>query len=337
MPEKIIGISIFLTLEGSILSKIKQNVKSSQKKSKIDLKIKKIGTIELTPELSKKIDDTIKKHNNKDETVLKETVEIRNSYDRSPITPEFYTGKTNDQQVFLDEELFELEKPLELYYKNDSLYLSNDKTFSFFFKKNTNKKTKKKSIPKTKNKKQKAKTKNKNVKSNKKSKKTNTTKTKKELKKTKSKLSQKKKGIKKLEKKTKGRKLKKKKREKKPKKIKKPKKNKLEKKNKPKKKVKKRIGIRLPNKKQKDKEPKKSKKKEKGFFKTKKKEKNVPDNKKTQDVTSTDTTDFDEEIGEALEIIDNLLGELPEEKIDEFVQSDDFKVYERVVEKYKKK
>ena len=46
---------------------------------------------------------------------------------------------------------------------------------------------------------------------------------------------------------------------------------------------------------------------------------------------------LDEEVSEALRIIDDLLEKLPEDTIDEFVQSDDFAVYEKVVSKYKRK
>ena len=44
---------------------------------------------------------------------------------------------------------------------------------------------------------------------------------------------------------------------------------------------------------------------------------------------------WDEEVSQAITIIDNLLEQLPEETIDKFVQSDDFEIYERVVKKYK--
>jgi len=46
---------------------------------------------------------------------------------------------------------------------------------------------------------------------------------------------------------------------------------------------------------------------------------------------------LDEDLSKAFEIIDELLGKLPDETIDEFVQSDDFEIYEKVVSKYKKK
>jgi len=65
--------------------------------------------------------------------------------------------------------------------------------------------------------------------------------------------------------------------------------------------------------------------------KAEKSEKTIKD-----DVKETDS-DWDEEVRQAFTIIDNLLENLPDEKIDEFVRSDDFAIYERVVSKYKKK
>jgi len=44
---------------------------------------------------------------------------------------------------------------------------------------------------------------------------------------------------------------------------------------------------------------------------------------------------WDKEVRQAFTIIDNLLEDLPEEKINEFVQSDDFAIYEKVVKRYK--
>ena len=64
---------------------------------------------------------------------------------------------------------------------------------------------------------------------------------------------------------------------------------------------------------------------------------------KTQKLAKTNkpemaNIDFlDEEVGKALKIIDNLLEKLPEEVITEFINSKDFKIYERVVNKYNKK
>jgi hypothetical protein len=46
---------------------------------------------------------------------------------------------------------------------------------------------------------------------------------------------------------------------------------------------------------------------------------------------------LDEEVGQALKIIDNLLEKLPEDTIYEFIHSKDFEIYERVVNKYTKK
>ena len=45
----------------------------------------------------------------------------------------------------------------------------------------------------------------------------------------------------------------------------------------------------------------------------------------------------EEDLIKAFEIIDDLLGKLPDETIEEFAQSDDFEIYEKVVGKYKKK
>ena len=58
---------------------------------------------------------------------------------------------------------------------------------------------------------------------------------------------------------------------------------------------------------------------------------------KDENIPTEEETNFDEEVKEALEIIDDLLGKLPEETIDEFVQSEDFAIYEKVVSKYKNK
>ena len=46
---------------------------------------------------------------------------------------------------------------------------------------------------------------------------------------------------------------------------------------------------------------------------------------------------LDEDVRKALTIIDNLLEKLPEETIEEFVNSKDFEIYEKVVNKYKNK
>ena len=45
---------------------------------------------------------------------------------------------------------------------------------------------------------------------------------------------------------------------------------------------------------------------------------------------------FDEDVSAAITLIDELLEQLPDEVIDDFVQSDNFEIYERVVKKYKK-
>jgi len=84
-----------------------------------------------------------------------------------------------------------------------------------------------------------------------------------------------------------------------------------------------------------------SEKKEKlvGLFSKKRKDKTVEtaSTVKNEIVESKKGEDFnwDEEVREALIIIDRLLEKLPDETIDEFVQSKDFEVYERVVSKYK--
>jgi len=46
---------------------------------------------------------------------------------------------------------------------------------------------------------------------------------------------------------------------------------------------------------------------------------------------------LDENIKKVLLMTDNLLGNLPEEVIDEFVKSKDFALYEKVISKYKNK
>ena len=46
---------------------------------------------------------------------------------------------------------------------------------------------------------------------------------------------------------------------------------------------------------------------------------------------------LDEDIKKILLITDNLLGNLPEKIIDEFVKSKDFALYEKVINKYKTK
>ena len=67
-----------------------------------------------------------------------------------------------------------------------------------------------------------------------------------------------------------------------------------------------------------------------------KKEENIKEFKKT-DITQEKTLVNDEELSHALDIIDDLLGELPEEKINEFASSDEFEIYEKVLKKYRKK
>ena len=78
---------------------------------------------------------------------------------------------------------------------------------------------------------------------------------------------------------------------------------------------------------------KKEKPKQTEEIKTETKPEEVPEAIKEE----TNQPSLDEEVGEALRIIDDLLEKLPEDTIDEFVQSDDFAVYEKVVSKYKRK
>ena len=55
-------------------------------------------------------------------------------------------------------------------------------------------------------------------------------------------------------------------------------------------------------------------------------------------LTETDIAAMlDEEIKQFLKIADDLLGKLPDDVIDEFAQSKDFEIYERVINKYKDK
>ena len=89
---------------------------------------------------------------------------------------------------------------------------------------------------------------------------------------------------------------------------------------------------------------KKLKKKEKKLEKKKlkaKKEKVVKektfDSKKEMDDLILKEKILDNDVKKLLPIIDNLLEKLPDEVIDEFAQSDDFELYEKVVTKYKNK
>ncbi len=54
-----------------------------------------------------------------------------------------------------------------------------------------------------------------------------------------------------------------------------------------------------------------------------------------EDNVAKETPILDDEIRKMLSITDELLGKLPEEVIDEFAQSEDFKLYEKVMSKYK--
>ncbi|MBN2603518.1 MAG: hypothetical protein JXA91_05260 [Candidatus Thermoplasmatota archaeon] len=90
-----------------------------------------------------------------------------------------------------------------------------------------------------------------------------------------------------------------------------------------------------------------SKPKKHGFFKPKN-EKIVNSNPKSKEYdidmhhlisndrdTAKETLILDDEIKKLLNITDELLGKLPNEVIDEFAQSEDFKLYEKVMSKYK--
>jgi hypothetical protein len=90
-----------------------------------------------------------------------------------------------------------------------------------------------------------------------------------------------------------------------------------------------------------------SKPKRHGFFKHKK-EKNINSEYKSKDQDnnisklisregdiSKETPVLDNEIRRLLNITDELLGKLPDEVIDEFAKSEDFKLYEKVMSKYK--
>ncbi len=89
-------------------------------------------------------------------------------------------------------------------------------------------------------------------------------------------------------------------------------------------------------KKPKKKQEKKEKKLTLNLFKPKKEE-SIPKTKEKIEVKKEQTLVNDDELSQALDIIDDLLGELPEEKIDQFAHSDDFEIYEKVLKKYRKK
>ncbi len=61
------------------------------------------------------------------------------------------------------------------------------------------------------------------------------------------------------------------------------------------------------------------------------------DSKKEMDALVLKEKLLDEDVKKLLPIIDNLLEKLPDEVIDEFAQSDDFELYEKVMTKYKNK
>ncbi|MEF8847622.1 MAG: hypothetical protein V5A68_00620 [Candidatus Thermoplasmatota archaeon] len=98
---------------------------------------------------------------------------------------------------------------------------------------------------------------------------------------------------------------------------------------------------RYPNKDTSSKDKKKDKKTFGSLFKKKRQEKESKDKKagKKQEKTDKETTtmddvELDEDIIKVLRITDDLLGKLPDETISEFANSDDFKIYEKVFEKY---
>jgi len=78
------------------------------------------------------------------------------------------------------------------------------------------------------------------------------------------------------------------------------------------------------------------KKKEKTTAKEEKPVSEVEAPKPEEKTEQRDETILDDEVSDALTIIDELLEQLPDEVIDDFVQSDNFTLYERVVKKYKK-
>jgi hypothetical protein len=71
----------------------------------------------------------------------------------------------------------------------------------------------------------------------------------------------------------------------------------------------------------------------KNFFQ--KKPKTTPQPKTTKPNAETSSAPPDDDLIKVLLLTDELLGKLPEEVIDDFVQTDDFKLYEKVLSKYK--
>jgi len=380
--------SIFLTSETNLLNKIKKDMKSFHTKTKIDFKIKKIKPLDLTDDLSKKIDEAINDQREINKNILNGKIEIRKPFDKNPKKPEFKTDSIFEDKIVFDEELFETEVPTKIDFTQKFFELSDERSFSFFFrnKDKKNDSAKKNKVKPTKKEKKQTKPK---ISKNKKN---GVKKTKKELEKTKDELIKKKKEIEEIEKKAKEKqkelknkeiltkkkekkllhekkekeRLKKKQQHEKEKiekrhkteeeKLKKKREKELEKKKKIEEKQKiKTIKIQEKKKEKPEKKEQKQEKEKKVKIKKKirigikrkdgekkklfkdKEEENITEPEKTQDIKGSEPVLFDDEISQALEIIDELLGELPEEKIDEFVQSDDFKIYERVVSRYKKK
>ena len=90
----------------------------------------------------------------------------------------------------------------------------------------------------------------------------------------------------------------------------------------------------IEEKERKEKEKEQKKKEKKSIVTTKEK----PEEEKIQKQEKEEfDNEWDEEVRQAFTIIDDLLENLPDEKIDEFVNSEDFQIYERVVSRYKKK
>ena len=93
----------------------------------------------------------------------------------------------------------------------------------------------------------------------------------------------------------------------------------------------------------KPKEIKKPKKKKVGFLKKKEEVKKEVEEEKTSDFDelikekATKEPNIDNDVGELLPILDELLEQLPEDVIDEFAHSEKFTLYEKVMNKYKKK
>jgi hypothetical protein len=73
------------------------------------------------------------------------------------------------------------------------------------------------------------------------------------------------------------------------------------------------------------------------LFKSKEKKNIKPKIEKNQKQPETSIQPPEDDLIKAFEIIDDLLGKLPDDTIDEFAKSDDFEIYKKVVSMYKKK